>query len=198
MPSAISIWSGVSEDQEDLRTHFWYEEERGQRRRLCDDFESIEEIRESVRYKYPGVQITADKDPAGPPQGKAINIEVEGEDYDSLIVFADKLKSFINSKNIPGIEELKLEVEMGKPELIIEIDRAKARRLNLSSGQIGSAIRTAVFGKEVSKYKEGEDDYPIVIRFDESFRHNIETLMNQRITFRDQMTGKISPVPISA
>ena len=158
----------------------------------------LEDIREAVRYKYPGVQITADKDPAGPPQGKAINIEIQGEDYDSLIVVADKLKSFINSKNIPGIEELKLDVEVGKPELIIEIDRAKARLLSLSSGQIGSAIRTAVFGKEVSKYKEGEDDYPIMVRFDEHFRHNIETLMNQRITFRDQMTGKISQVPISA
>ncbi len=158
----------------------------------------LEDIREVVRYKYPGVQITADKDPVGPPQGKAINIEVIGDDYDSLIVFADKMKSFINSRNIPGIEELKLDVETGKPELIIEIDRAKARRLNLSSGQIGSAIRTAVFGKEVSKYKEGEDDYPIMVRFDESFRNNIETLMNQRITFRDQLTGKISQVPVSA
>jgi multidrug efflux pump subunit AcrB len=158
----------------------------------------LEDIREAVRYKYPGVQITVDKDPVGPPQGKAINIEVIGDDYDSLIVLADKMKSFINARNIPGIEELKLDVETGKPELIIEIDRAKARRLNLSSGQIGSAIRTAVFGKEVSKYKEGEDDYPIMVRFDKRFRNNIETLMNQRITFRDQLTGKISQVPVSA
>jgi len=158
----------------------------------------LEDIRETVRYKYPGVQITADKDPVGPPQGKAINIEVVGEDYDSLIVLADRMKSFINARNIPGIEELNLDVELGKPELIIEIDRAKARRLNLASGQIGSAIRTAVFGKEVSKYKEGEDDYPIVVRFDKNFRNNIETLMNQRITFRDQTNGKISQVPVSS
>ena len=158
----------------------------------------LEEIREAVRYKYPGVQITADKDQSGPPQGKAINIEIIGDHYDSLIVVAERMKSFINDKRIPGIEELKLDVEMGKPELIIEIDRPKARRLSLSSGQIGSSIRTAVFGKEVSKYKEGEDDYPIMIRFDESFRNNIETLMNQRITFRNQASGKISQVPISA
>jgi len=167
-------------------------------RRGVSTQEVLEDIREAVRYKYPGVQITADKDPVGPPQGKAINIEVIGDDYDSLIVLADRMKSFINSRNIPGIEELKLDVELGKPELIIEIDRAKARRLNLASGQIGSAIRTAVFGKEVSKYKEGEDDYPIVVRFDESFRNNIETLMNQRITFRDQTNGKISQVPVSS
>ena len=156
------------------------------------------QFREELKNKYPGTRITADKDAAGPPRGKPITIEVMGEDYDKLIYFADDIKRFINEKGIGGIEELKLDIELGKPELIVEIDRAKARRLNLSSGQIGATIRTAIFGKEVSKYKEGEDDYPINIRFKDNYRYNTETLMNQRITFRDQMTGKIRQVPISA
>ncbi len=169
-----------------------------QNRRGVSTKNVLEEIREAVRHKYPGAQVTADKDEAGPPRGKPIKIEITGKNYDSLIVYSERIKNFINRNNIAGIEELKLDVDLGKPELIIEIDRAKARRLNLSSGQIGSAIRTAIFGKEVSKYKEGEDDYPINIRFQENFRHNQETLMNQRITFRDQITGKIRQVPISA
>lgn len=169
-----------------------------QNRRGVSTQKVLEEIREAVRHKYPGAKVTADKDEAGPPRGKPITIEIMGKNYDSLIVYSERIKNHINRNNIAGIEELKLDIDLGKPELIIEIDRAKARRLNLSSGQIGSAIRTAIFGKEVSKYKEGEEDYPINIRFQENFRHNQETLMNQRITFRDQMTGKIRQVPISA
>jgi multidrug efflux pump subunit AcrB len=40
----------------------------------------------------------------------------------------------------------------------IEIDRTKARSLGVSTGQVGDAIRTALFGKEVDRYKDGEDD----------------------------------------
>ena len=169
-----------------------------QYRRGVDTQKVMEDIRQAVQDKFPGTLLTADKDQAGPPRGKAINIEVHGEDYDSLLVYAENIKSFVNSKNIGGIEELKLDVELGKPELVVEIDRAKARRLNLSTGQIGSALRTAIFGKEVSKYKEGEDDFPVNIRFKKEFRQNQETLLNQRITFRDQTNGKIQQVPISA
>ena len=118
----------------------------------------MKEVREVVKG-LPGVRITVDKDAAGPPQGKPINIEISGDDYEALIDEADAMKQFINKSNIPGIEELKLDIEVGKPELLVSIDRQKARRLNVSTAQIGSTIRTALFGKEISKYKEGEDDW---------------------------------------
>src|SRR5690606_31932802 len=88
--------------------------------------------------------------------------------------------------------------ETGKPEMPIIIDREKARRLNLSTAQIGNAMRTALFGLEVSTYKEGEDDYPINIRLMKKYRDSEEALMNQRLTFRDQTSGEIRQVPISA
>jgi len=68
----------------------------------------------------------------------------------------------------------------------------------VSTFAIADAIRTSVFGKEVSKFKEGEDEYPIFIRLDEKYRNNITDLLNQRITFRSPASGKISQVPISA
>jgi len=111
---------------------------------------------------------------------------------------ADGVRTFINNQSIAGIEELKLNVETGKPEMPIEVDRVKARALGLSSAQIGDAIRTALFGKEVSRFKDGEDDYPINIRMIDDYRYNMEDLMNQKITFRDAATGKIKQVPISA
>jgi len=146
----------------------------------------------------PGLQIVVDKNEDGPPQGKPINIEISGDDYQGLIDEAERMKQFINKSKIPGIEELKLDIELGKPELIVKVDRQKARRLNVSTAQIGSTIRTALFGKEVSKYKDGEDDYDIVIRMEDGSRYNQEALLNQKITFRDPANGKISQVPISS
>ena len=159
--------------------------------------EVLNEIRESIRG-YPGVQISVDKDSQGPPSGAPISIEVTGDNYFALLQEAERVRSFINEAGIGGIEELKLDVEQGKPELPIDIDRAKARRLGVSTYQVGDALRTALFGREVSTYKDGEDDYPINIRLNDKQRYNSEDLLNQRITFRDQATGRIKQVPISA
>ncbi len=157
----------------------------------------LEEIRSAIG-DYPGAQLVVDKDRQGPPAGAPINIEIQGEDYVKLIAVAQDMRTYIEESGIAGIEELKLDVEEGKPELPIEIDRAKARALGISTAQIGQALRTALFGREVSRYKEGEDDYPINIRFNDDYRYNISDLMNQKITFRDQADGKIKQVPINA
>jgi multidrug efflux pump subunit AcrB len=155
------------------------------------------EIRELL-HGFPGVNITVDKPQDGPPTGAPINIEVSGDDYEMLLARAEDIRQFINKANIFGIEELKLDVEQGKPELPIIIDRQKARRLNVSTGQIADALRTSLFGKEVSTFKDGEDDYPINIRLMDKYRYNKNALINQKITFRNQNTGKIVQVPISA
>lgn len=157
----------------------------------------LSEVRQSIRH-YPGVNITVSKNEDGPPQGAPINMELTGDDYYLLMDEAEKIKSYINEANIGGIEELKLDVEQGKPEMPIIIDREKARRLNVSTYQIGDAIRTALFGKEVSTYKEGEDDYPIVLRFNDNYRYSTQALLDQKITFRDPSNGKISQVPVSS
>lgn len=157
----------------------------------------MEDIREAVKG-YAGVQIAVDKNADGPPTGKPVNLEIQGDELTTLIPLADELISFINSKNISGIEELQADVRMGKPELVINIDREAARRYGVSTYDIANTIRTAVFGREVSKFKVGEDEYPIFIRLDERYRHNIEDLLNQRITFRNPANGRISQVPIAA
>ncbi len=155
------------------------------------------EIRELL-YGFPGVKITVDRPEDGPPTGPPINIEVTGDDYKQLLYAADDIRQFINDANILGIEDLKLDVEQGKPELPVIIDRQKARRLNISTGQVGDVLRTSLFGKEVSTFKDGEDDYPINIRLMDKYRYNKDVLMNQKITFRDQASGKIVQIPISA
>lgn len=159
----------------------------------------MSEIREAVG-RYPGLKIKVAKDSNGPPVGAQISIQLQGEDYFELMEKAEEVVTFINDKNIPGIEELVLDVEQGKPEMQIEIDRKKARRFNISTGQIGDAFRSSLYGLEVSRYKiDGDDDdYPINIRLQDRYRYNEDFMMNQKITFRDQVSGKIQQIPVSA
>ena len=157
----------------------------------------LREIREAIQG-YPGVRIVVDKPGDGPPTGSPINLEIKGDDYGLILETANNLKLFIDMANIPGIEELKLDIDQGKPELLIHVDRQKARRLGISTAQIGTSLRTALYGKEVSTYKDLKDDYPINIRLKNAFRYDRNALMNQKITFRNQSSGRIKQVPISA
>jgi len=157
----------------------------------------IKDISREFTDKYPGVTISVEKNKMGPPVGKEINIEVIGKDFPTLMHLSDSLLGFVNAQGIEGIEGLKLDIDVGKPELIVDINREKARRFGLSTAQIASTIRTALFGKEVTDYKEGEDKYPIRLRFAKQFRNDISSLMNQVISFRNKK-GKFMQIPISS
>ena len=154
-------------------------------------------IRDEVKG-YPDAIIRATKNSDGPPQGLPINLEITSTDYETALTYADGMKRFIEATGIQGVEGLKLDVEKSKPEMPISIDRDKARRYGLSTQQIGYGIRSALFGREVSRYKDGEDDYPINLRFSDAYRNNADALMNQKIIFRSASDGQIKEVPISA
>lgn len=166
------------------------------KREGVDTRQVMEELRQKLAA-YPGVQITIDKDKMGPPVGKPINLEISGENYERLINISNAVMKKINDANIPGIQELKSDLETGKPELLVNIDRDKARRFGLSTYSIATELRTALFGQEISKYKEGEDEYPIKLRLQDEYRYDIDALMNKRVTFRDKK-GKLKRIPISA
>jgi multidrug efflux pump subunit AcrB len=157
----------------------------------------MDEVRENLTG-YPGVQITVDQNSDGPPTGKPISIEITGDDFDELVQISENMENFINESGIKGIEKLKANLETGKPELIVDIDRDKARRFGLSTSAIGSEIRTALFGKEISKFKQGEEDYAIQLRLMDKYRYDVDALMNKSIVFRDPTDGKMHIVPISA
>ena len=170
--------------------------EEYQNREGVSTAELMEMIREEAD-KFPGAQITVDKNRSGPPVGKPINLEVSGEDYVRLIALTEKIVSEIGEANILGIEELKTDLETGKPEVLVNIDREKARRYGLSTSMIAQELRTAIFGQEVSKFKEGEDEYPIQLRLEDRYRYDLESLINRSITFRTK-NGQMRQVPISA
>jgi len=156
----------------------------------------LEILRKEVR-DIPGAEISVDKNSMGPPTGKPINIEVTSENLEDLIADANAFSDHIKSLNIPGVEELKSDFEMNSPEIIVQIDRDRAQRLGISTGQIGLEIRTALYGKEISKFKQDEDEYPIMLRYEKATRDNINALVNLEITYRDMNSGMLRSVPLS-
>jgi multidrug efflux pump len=154
---------------------------------------------QNLKWNIPGADITVSKEQAGPPVSKPINIEVKGDDFDELVNNANRLKHFIDEQKISGVENLKSDFESNKPEIVFNIDRERANREGISTYTIGMEIRNAVFGAEVSKFRDENDEYPIQMRYQYDQRNNIEALRNLKITFRDMnMGGILRSVPLSA
>ena len=156
----------------------------------------LEMIRKEVA-NIAGAEITVDKNRNGPPTGKPINIEITSENLEDLVKDAYAFRNHLVSMSIPGMEELKTDFEMNSPEIIIQLDRDRAQRLGLSTAQIGLEIRTALYGKEISKLKQDEDEYPIMLRYDKITRDNIDALVNLMITYRDMNSGQLRSIPLS-
>jgi multidrug efflux pump len=166
-------------------------------RRDINTADILEEIRGKVKG-IAGAKVTVEKDANGPPAGYPISVQLTGLDYDQMLREADKMIAFINDKNIPGIERLSVDVNKESPELEVKVDRVNAGSVGVSTGQVGMNLRRSVYGQEISTYKEGDDDYNIVIRMQEDQRKNESVLFNQSLTFKNQNNGKTMQVPISA
>jgi multidrug efflux pump subunit AcrB len=157
----------------------------------------MEAIREQVKG-IPGASIEVAQEEGGPPTDPPVNIEVVGDNFDNIAKTATQLFNYLDTNRIFGIENLQPDVDLSNPEITIHVDRERAMLEGLSSGQIGMEVRTAIFGKEISKLKEGEDEYKIQLRSSDLIRNNVNDLMNLRITFMDMSTMRVKSVPISA
>lgn len=157
-----------------------------------------QEIQQALKGKFAGISISVEKESAGPPAGYPVNIEVSGEDYNELIQVAEDLKTFLNKESILGVEEIKVDVNKSKPGLVVNIDRRKSGSLGVAAGQIGQQLRRSLFGEKAGIYKKDGEDYDINVRFEKEDRNDTGVLLDQYIVFRDQATGRIKEVPISA
>ncbi len=159
----------------------------------------LDKIRQATRDIVPGANIVVDQEQAGPPTPKPISIEIRGDDLEKLVQVSAYVKRYLDSLDIPGVEELRSDLVVSKPEINIQIDRERANREGISTSQIGGEFRTAIFGREASKLRDGEDEIPINVRLRRDQRENINVVENLNITFRDMtMGGVLRSIPISA
>ena len=158
----------------------------------------LDKIRDNIQG-IPGAVVSVEKENNGPPTGKAISIEVTGDDLSTLNNTSIKLKKYLDSMQIAGVEELKSDIQDSKPQILINIDRERANLMGISTAQVGSELRNAIFGKEVSKFRDDNDEYPIQLRYDDVTREDLSALINSEIIFRDMaMGGMLREIPLSS
>ena len=158
----------------------------------------LEKIRAAVRA-YPGAEITVDHEGGGPPLPKPIVIDITGENLDSLVSTSERLKRYLTEKQVPGVEELRSDFDAHKPEIVFDLDRERMNNQGISTYTVAMNMRTAIFGKEISRFRDANDDYPINLRLMQTQRADIDAMRNMPIVFRDMgMGGMIRTVPVSS
>ena len=163
---------------------------------------SSEDLRKEIQInlidKFPGIAILVEKDSQGPPSSYPVNIEIYGDDYEELIETAISMKNFLDQENIEGIEQLKIDVTKSKPGLEFNVDKMKAGELGIPAGLVGQTIRNSIIGTKAGVYKQDGEDYEINVRFDNEFKNDFNSILNQNITFRDQSSGRMKDIPVAS
>lgn len=97
-----------------------------------------------------------------------LTVNILGDDLDVTDAIAARIKAL--AERTPGTVDLAVSRVKGKPELWVNVDRAKASDLGLNVSQIGDVVRASFYGKEASKYRIRGDEYDIFVRLRQSDR----------------------------
>ncbi|MGD9873011.1 MAG: efflux RND transporter permease subunit [Kiritimatiellia bacterium] len=141
--------------------------------RTGNTFDLITEIRKDIGL-IPGAEVTVAKQEEGPPLGNPVEIEFSGDDFETLAEYAAEIMHRIET--VPGLVELRDDMEDALPEIQFVVDRDRAALFGLDTSQIGNFLRTAVYGTESSKFRADEDEYDITLRLPEDQRNTLALL----------------------
>jgi multidrug efflux pump subunit AcrB len=147
--------------------------------------QTLEKLRAQLQG-IPGTEIEFTEQQQGPPTGPPVNIEVSGPDFDRIVAITQEVKQRLNdaadSGVIPGLVDVSDNLNTGRPEVQVAIDREKAAQFGLSTTQIAQTVRAAIQGVEADTYRSGEDEYDITVRLQESDRQSLNSLANLNVT----------------
>ncbi len=143
--------------------------------RKGNTWDVMNKVRKGIEF-IPGAVIKVKEQQDGPPTGAPVNIEISGDDFAILGEISEKILKEI--ENVEGVVNLRDDYDKGRPEIRVTVNREKAALLNLSTLEIASTVRTAVYGTEASKFRQGEDEYDIRVRAKEEKRKTISDVKN--------------------
>jgi HAE1 family hydrophobic/amphiphilic exporter-1 len=106
--------------------------------------------------------------PGGGGGFNRLNILIQGPDIEQLQAYTVQLMDLV--RTIPGVVDVDTNFEPTQPELRINIDRARAADLGVNIDTLANNLRTLVGGEEVSEFKDGDDQFKVLLRLDEPFR----------------------------
>ncbi len=161
--------------------------------RVYDSSRSLERMQKMIGTSVAGADINVEKQEMGPPTGAPVNIEISGEDPELLKLLGDEVIAILsNSAVAPKLEGLESDLADARPELTVEIDREKAALFGLNTQEIGFTVRSAINGAEAGEFRDGKDEYDIVVRLAEMYRRDLNSLADLTVVTED---GTQVPLP---
>lgn len=150
--------------------------------RTGDVFNAMEYLRGYLTSKIVGAKITVEQPPNGPPTGKPINLEISGDDMEILGMISNDVMSILEDDSVfAKMDGLESNLPEARPEVRVEVDREKAALYELNTNAIGSTIRQAINGVEASKFRDGKEEYDIIVRLNDEYRDDMSTLRDLTI-----------------
>ena len=142
-----------------------------------DIFEAMEYMRNDLNGVIAGAKITVEKPQDGPPTGPPINLEIFGPDMTELTRISNDVLSALEADSIfAKMDGLETNLPDSRPEIRVEVDREKAGLYELNTNMIGMTVRQAINGVEASKFRDGKEEYEIVVRLAKEYRDDLSTL----------------------
>jgi multidrug efflux pump subunit AcrB len=143
---------------------------------------TLEQVRSRVA-ELTGAEVTVDRPQEGPPTGKPVTIRLSGDDFGVLGELSRSIQDTIRS--VPGLVNLTDDLDQGKPEIRVSVERVQAALAGVNTRQIAQTIQTAIRGTEASQYRIGEDEYKIRVRLAPEARESLDALRNLTLTDED-------------
>ena len=140
--------------------------------------EVVEQLRRALA-DIPGAEIKVEKEKEGPPTGAPVTVRITGKDFKTLQQLSERASRMI--ADVPGLVNLRSDLEAARPELVFKVDRPRAMLLGVNSLIIGNFLKTAVFGSEVGTFREFNEEYDITIRLPVGERRQVEDLFRLRV-----------------
>lgn len=164
-----------------------YLEEREVRKQR-NTFVTMEGVREALA-DIVGANIKVDAPQDGPPTGAPVSVRILGDELDEISRLSAQVQDRIRS--IPGLVNLDDDLEEGKPELRVEVDREEAMRSGVNTQVIAATVQTGILGAEASKYRVGEDEHDIRVRLAPEARRSLDDIAELTVPDEDGV-----PIPI--
>ncbi len=156
-------------------------------------FETLELMRNTVGKDIAGADIVVERPQEGPPTGLPINIEIVGEDASLLKQLGDEVVTILSRSSVaPKLEGLENDLADARPELTVEVDRERAQLFGVNTQKVGFMVRSAINGVEAGEFRDGKDQYDIIVRLAEPYRQDLSSLADLTVVAED---GSQVPLP---
>lgn len=146
-------------------------------KRETDAFASLSYMQNEFEKYALGAKVVVELPANGPPTGKAVNLEIVGKDIEVLEELSAKVLAAIRNHPVSQkLEGLDSDLPDRRQELVVDVDREKAATFGLNTNKVGTTVRNAINGVEASKYRDGNDEYDIVVRLDDRYRSSLDAV----------------------